>query len=104
MVRRSCIEAVCSCAGSLNGAERGFDVELADGQLRLGFVQASVRPRLVQQLDMRAAFDNAAALENYQPVRFAQRAQAVSNRNRRSAADEVVERRLNVALRFGINR
>ena len=53
---------------------------------------------------MRADLGDAAALEHDQPVGLAQRAQAVGDGDRRAALDQVVERHLNLALGFGVDR
>ena len=85
----------------LNRGQRGFDVELAHRKLSLSLVQAGVHAILLEQLAMRANFGDVPMLQDHQAVGLAERAEAVGDGDRRSAANQVVERRLDVALRPG---
>src|SRR5689334_23814905 len=62
---------------SLNGAQSGLNIELADSQLRLGLVQSGVGTGNLEQFGVCAQFNNPAALKNDKAIGFPQRAQAV---------------------------
>ena len=75
------------------------------GELHLGAIQFRIcAGGIGQQVLVLAGFDNAAVFQNDQPIGLAERAQAVGDGNRRAAADEVVERFLNLPLGLRVDR
>ena len=61
-------------------------------QLHLGLVQPGIGAFLAEQVGVLADFDDPAAFEHDQPIGFAQRAQAMGDRDRRAALNQIVER------------
>ena len=67
-------------------------------------VKPGIRARRLQQFVVLAHLGNAPSLDDHQPVRPAKRAQPVSNGDRRSPLNQVLQGQLNLALRLRIDR